>query len=427
MRIRRIFSIILFFLFLFPGTAASLDPAVRPALPETLPMENIPPDFVLLDAKGNTIYPPNQAGGQPAILWFWSIYDDSCGEGILSLRSVQERFGAENLLVLAINVDTQAGTDRIRRFLERFEKFRGKISYPVLFDQKRKVLDTIGIPRPPAAVLVDRGGRITGFFPHFNPADEAELSRSIQEMLTKAEDPQGDKLPKDNRSEMVTVTGKGALCGFFESGVWRKAFTGNNDILVELDMARNLAEQDASRQVMVSALEMLGISLLSENRENVCVDEQGIHLARDPLSTEDPVGNLIAQVSYPDYFLTVSEEERIIGNTVYSTRTVRVLVDKLAVFLRSLGYTSEPEKIRLVYVNLDPLDHKEFISALLAQSLFISACEDLEISPGQTFQTFKIHTLPENLAKEIASMDFKGLKVFVEEVTSESMEIEIWK
>lgn len=421
---RLIFTVILSILFLFPGGAASEN---RETLGDEQPRENLPQDFALIDAEGNTLFSLSRIGGQPAVLWFWSIYDDSCDDGMLALQGIQERFGEENLLVMAINEDTQAGTDRIRRFLERFEKFRGKIPYPILFDQKQEILQTFGISRSPALVLVDREGRIAGHFPGLSPKGAGELTKSIEGMLGGGEGGEEGEMKEADPGETIIVTGKSALCGFFQSGVWRKGFTGNNDIFVELDMARDLARRDGSRKAIVSALEMLGISLFSKNMEDVCVDERGIHLSLDPLETEDPLGRLIGRIPYSEFFQTVSVEERILDNAVYLTRTERVLLEPFASFLQNLGYTKEPVRIRLHYVNLDPMDQMDFFSALLHQSMFISSFEDLVRTRGSISQMLQVHTSAQNLAREIAQMEFGDLQVFVEEVRPGSMDIEIWK
>lgn len=411
--------------FSFPGTALSRETGNPPLSPEDLPIQSLPPDFTLLDAQGNNIYPPaSRTEARPAILWFWSIYDHSCEEGILSLRAFQERFGEENLKVLAINEDTQTDINRIRRFLERFENFRGKITYPVLFDQKGEISANLGLPGPSAVLLVDEVGKIRAFYPGFDLAAEADLTAALEQMFPGV-DPkgEGDFFPP-GRQEFITVTGTAPLCGFFESGIWRKGFTGNNDVFLELEKTRDLAEREAFRNTVLASLEMLGLSLLSRNREDICIDDRGIHLARDPLKTPDPIGNLIARISYPDYFRTVREEEQIFGNTVFINRTVRVFLDSFADFLQSLGYTRTPESIRLIYPNPDPMNQRDFISVLTGQSMFVARLEDLGPSSPQTIEVF---TTPGNLAEEIASMDFGDLNVFVENITPTSMDIEIWK
>jgi|GEM_PF-7003374 len=411
--------------FSFPGTALSLETGNQPPYPEDLPIQSLPADFTLLDAQGNNIYPPaSRTEARPAVLWFWSIYDHSCEEGFLSLRAFQERFGEENLKVLAINEDTQTDINRIRRFLERFENFRGKITYPVLFDQKGEISANLGLPGPSAVLLFDEEGKTRAFFPVFDPSTEADLTLALEQMFSGVDrDGESGSMPP-GRQEFITVTGTAPLCGFFEAGIWRKGFTGNNDIFLELEKARDLAEREAFRNTVVKSLEMLGISLLSRNQEDICVDDRGIHLARDPLKTLDPVGNLIAEISYPDYFRTFREEERILANEVFICRTVHVFLDSFAGFLDSLGYTRTPASIRLIYPNPDSMNQRDFMSVLMGQSMFVARLED---SASDATQTIEVFTSSGNLAEEIASMDFGDLNVFVENITPESMDIEIWR
>ena len=87
----------------------------------------------------------------------------------------------------------------------------------------------------------------------------------------------------------------------------------------------------------------------------------------------------------------------------------------------------EPIRVRFLYVNLDPPDHREFFGALLRQSMFVQSWGELIATPGSTSQTITLRTSPQNMAMEIDSMDFGELEVFVEEVSQGSLEIEIWK
>ena len=247
---------------------------------------------------------------------------------------------------------------------------------------------------------------------------------ALEKMFPGVDPGGGGGFAPPGRKDFITVSGTAPLCGFFESGIWRKGFTGNNDIFLELEKARDLAQREAFRNTVVASLEMLGISLLSRNREDICVDDRGIHLARDPLKTSDPVGNLIARISYPEYFRTVREEERILGNEILISRTVHVFLDPFADFLHSLGYTRTPASIHLVYPNPDPMNQRDFISVLMGQSMFVARLED---PPAFSTQTIEVFTSPGNLAEEIASMDFGDLNVFVENSTPASMDIEIWK
>jgi hypothetical protein len=48
-------------------------------------------------------------------------------------------------------------------------------------------------------------------------------------------------------------------------------------------------------------------------------------------------------------------------------------------------------------------------------------------TPHSTSQIFEVYTSSQGFADEILEIDFGSLKVFVEEVTPTSLELEIWK
>ena len=106
------------------------------------------------------------------------------------------------------------------------------------------------------------------------------------------------------------------------------------------------------------------------------------------------------------------------------------VVDKLDSFsaeLSSIGYLFEPLQITFTYVNMSPLDQKQFLLSLLRQSRFIGRYENPVFTAHSTSPVFEVYTSSQGFADEILGMDFGKLQVFVEEVTPTSLELEVWK
>jgi hypothetical protein len=174
-------------------------------------------------------------------------------------------------------------------------------------------------------------------------------------------------------------------------------------------------------------MSMLGIKLYSFEPMEGCISSNGIHLSRDPFDTKDPTSNLLSLINYSDFFETVQEQEMLIEKTYYTTRQVRISMDSLTSEMESLGYLFEPLQITFTYVNMSPLDRKEFMVSLLTSSKYVGRFEMPVFTPHSTSQIFEVYTSSQGFADEILGIDFGSLKVFVEEVTPTSLELEIWK
>jgi len=426
MLIRRVAPVIFFLIFLLPGNAAALDPDV-PSFSQGLPLGSYAPGFTLPNIEGSPLDLSDHLGRSPVVLGFWSIYCDSCVDEMLALQNLEDKYKGQGLVIIAVNEDIRVSTDRIRRFLERLEKYRGKVSYHLLVDQKSEVFNAFEISYLPTLVLIDADGRITSYHQGFDPGGEREFLRHIEKLVSGEETPAPPRVFPETRSETITVTGEAVLCGFYESGVWRKSFTGNDSLPQEMSISRDIARRDASRRAVVSALRRLNIDLFSHPHRARCIDESGIHLAPDPFETGDPVSNLMRKIIDQDFFQTVTEQEMLLDTTFHFTRTVRFFLDRFADELESLGYLREPLRINFTYVNMSPLDQKKFGKSLLRQSMFIGNYENPVFRPHSTSQVFEIYASTQTFADEISGMDFGDLQVYVEGVTPDSLELEVWK
>ncbi len=421
-------SLLVFFLLMAPaGILAQEDGSSMPS--EPMAKGTPAPSFILKDIHDVDLDLSEYLGKIPIVLSFWSIYCDSCVDEMISLQKLEEKYKGKDLLILAINEDIRVSSERIRRFLDRLERFRGKISYPLLFDQDSEVFTLYKGTYLPTLILIDGDGRIASYHRGFTPEKEPTLLASIESLVTgRVAGTEPSKPPvKAERARIVTVTGKTALCGFYDEGRWQKSFTGNDSFEQELELTRELARRDATRQTFLQSLSLLGIELYSHERFQGCIDELGIHLDRDPFDTEDPVSNLLNLISYSDYFTTLNEQEKLIDKWYYVDREVRISIDALADGLALLGYLFEPIRIEFTYVNMSRLDQKDFVNNLLEQSKFIGGLEEPVFTHQSTSQVLEVFTSSQGFADEILGMDFEKLKVFVEQVTPASLELEVWK
>ena len=386
------------------------------------------PSFIVPDIQARPVDLDQYLGKSPVVISFWSIYCDSCVDEMLALQKLEDKYQGQGLVILAVNEDIRVPLERIRRFVERLEKFRGKISYPLLFDEGSEIFNAFNASTLPTLVLIDRNGKIAGYSRGFDPEGEIDLLASI-ETLVKGEEGQTITVtPRPGeRSEFITVNGEAALCGFFDSTGWRKSFSGSDSLDQEMQLTRELSRRAATRQTITEAMRMLGIKLYSFDLMKGCISPNGIHLSRDPFDTKDPTSNLLGLINYTNFFETIEEQEMLIDKTYYTTRQVRVSMDNLASALESFGYLFEPLRITFTYVNMSRLDQKEFLGSLLENSKYIGRFDIPEFTHISTSQVLEVYTSSQGFADEILGIDFGHLKVFVEEVTPTSLELEVWK
>ena len=419
---------ILAVLLFVPLLAEAQSTTGEPSPTELLAPGTTAPSFIVPDIQARPVDLDQYLGKSPVVISFWSIYCDSCVDEMLALQKLENKYQGQGLVILAVNEDIRVPLERIRRFVERLEKFRGKISYPLLFDEGSEIFNAFNASTLPTLVLIDRNGKIAGYSRGFDPEGEIDLLASI-ETLVKGEEGQTITVtPRPGeRSEFITVNGEAALCGFFDSTGWRKSFSGSDSLDQEMQLTRELSRRAATRQTITEAMRMLGIKLYSFDLMKGCISPNGIHLSRDPFDTKDPTSNLLGLINYSNFIETIEEQEMLIDKTYYTTRQVRVSMDNLASALESFGYLFEPLRITFTYVNMSRLDQKEFLGSLLESSKYIGRFDIPEFTHISTSQVLEVYTSSQGFADEILGIDFGHLKVFVEEVTPTSLELEVWK
>jgi len=406
------------------ATPPVLDAPARAFSVGALPEGAAAPSFSAADFAGKPYDLGPVLGKTAVVLSFWSIYCDSCVKEMLSLQKLEDKYQGKGLTIIAVNEDIRVPRERILRFLDRLARFKGKITYPLLFDKDAEVFSAYKGTALPTTILIDRQGKVVSSWQGFDPASEPGLLEEIEAVAAGKPAPSAKAA---SRVAVFSVLGRAPLCGFFDKSGWRKSFQGNTSLEQETAAVREIALRDAKRLSLLAALKSLGISLYSRAPRPDCVDGRGIHVDRDPLDTDDPVSKLLSDLRYNRFFEVTEDQEKLIEDDFYILRTVRVNLDDLLDELAGMGFLDKPIRINFTYVNMSQIDQKEFIESLLSQSRFIGKVEDPVFTPATTSQAFEIYSSTQGFAKEIEKMSFGKLKVFVEDVTPSSLELEVWK
>ena len=89
----------------------------------------------------------------PALLIFWASWCPSCVEEIPKLNEFHQKFSAEGLEILAVNV--QESRSDVKKFAAHHA-----IMYPILLDEEGEVANKFGLVGLPVAVFVAKGGEV---------------------------------------------------------------------------------------------------------------------------------------------------------------------------------------------------------------------------------------------------------------------------
>ncbi|WP_409251226.1 thiol-disulfide oxidoreductase ResA [Bacillus sp. SCS-153A] len=111
------------------------------------------PDFVLQDMEGN-IHRLSDYKGQGVFLNFWGTWCKPCEKEMPYIERQYQAFKDKGVQILAVNV---AESDfQVNKFIEEHS-----LTFPVVIDSERDVLNAYGIKPLPTTLLVDADGKIT--------------------------------------------------------------------------------------------------------------------------------------------------------------------------------------------------------------------------------------------------------------------------
>jgi peroxiredoxin len=108
------------------------------------------PDFDLRDIDGNAHRLSHQAQ-KPIVANFWATWCPPCRTEMPELEQVHQQNASRGLSILGFCIDDDPNP--VREF-----RLRVKVSFPLIIDAGRKLMDEIGINSLPTTLLIDRHG-----------------------------------------------------------------------------------------------------------------------------------------------------------------------------------------------------------------------------------------------------------------------------
>jgi thiol-disulfide isomerase/thioredoxin len=117
--------------------------------------------------------------GKVLVLDFWATYCEPCRQEIPHLNSIQAKYGADNVLVVGLNVGGDDDRPKIPTFVKEL-----KVSYLVAFPDDDLLSYVSGDDdRIPQTAVFDRQGNLVQKFVGFDPTVQCQLDRAVESAL----------------------------------------------------------------------------------------------------------------------------------------------------------------------------------------------------------------------------------------------------
>jgi peroxiredoxin len=136
-------------------------------------------DFVTRDVNGKTVRLGDYLGKKAILINFWSTFCEPCLAEFPHIRRIQDKNQQKGLVVLAVSMDGPETIAAVPGFVKR-----NGLTFPVLLDEDSHIASLYNPKKSaPLSVLINKDGKITSIREGYNPGDEVELEREVDELV----------------------------------------------------------------------------------------------------------------------------------------------------------------------------------------------------------------------------------------------------
>ncbi len=111
-------------------------------------------NFSITRLDGSTFKLSDYRGKKAVNLIFWATWCSNCKAEIPVLNALHEKHGSD-IELLAVNVTVNDSLRRVKHYQKKY-----KLTYPLAFDEGRKVSKAYGIVGTPTLIIIDINGVI---------------------------------------------------------------------------------------------------------------------------------------------------------------------------------------------------------------------------------------------------------------------------
>jgi peroxiredoxin len=135
------------------------------------------PDFALRSMSNENLRLSEHLG-EVVVINFWATWCGPCRQEMPLLDELYGKYRLAGLTLLSVNID-----DTAERAVEMAQTL--KVSYPVLFDDRKEVSRAYDVGSMPMTVMIDREGVVRQVFEGFKPGYEKRYAEQLRELLNQ--------------------------------------------------------------------------------------------------------------------------------------------------------------------------------------------------------------------------------------------------
>ncbi len=136
------------------------------------------PEFSLRDINGQEVSLADYKG-KVVLVNFWATWCGPCKLEMPHLDKMDREFEEKGFEVISISTDDARAASKVKPLIKR-----GGYGFTVLLDKDTAVVSKYNPAKTlPYNVLINRSGGIHKVFQGYNPGDEVELRKEVEELL----------------------------------------------------------------------------------------------------------------------------------------------------------------------------------------------------------------------------------------------------
>ncbi len=140
------------------------------------------PDFTLRDIDGKEVK-LQSFKGKVVMVNFWATWCGPCKLEMPHLDKMDREFEEKGFEVISISTDDARAASKVKPLIKR-----GGYGFTVLLDKDTTVVAQYNPAKTlPYNALIDREGRIHKVYQGYNPGDEVEMRKDVEELLAKGQ------------------------------------------------------------------------------------------------------------------------------------------------------------------------------------------------------------------------------------------------
>lgn len=137
------------------------------------------PDFALRSAQGGNLR-LSEHSGEVVLINFWATWCGPCRQEMPLLDEIYGKYRRAGLVLLSVNIDEEANLDAAREMARTL-----RVSYPVLFDDRKQVSRAYRTGTMPLTVLIDRAGVVRYVSEGYKAGYETRYTEKLRELLNE--------------------------------------------------------------------------------------------------------------------------------------------------------------------------------------------------------------------------------------------------